>query len=57
MLDKLLAEGSSLVGVLHRLFVADAREAQALDDDTDTFVAVVTVSNRLCSSRQMLKLT
>ena len=44
MLDKLLAKGSSLVGVLHRLFVADAREAQALDDDTDTFVARAVVS-------------
>lgn len=39
MVDELLAEGAALVGVLHGLFVADAGEAETLDDDADTLVA------------------
>ena len=38
VLDELLAKRLALVGVLDRLLVADAREAQALDDDADALV-------------------
>ena len=41
VLDKLLAESAALVGVLDRLLVAHAREAQALDDDADALVVEV----------------
>ena len=41
MLDKFLAKGAALVGVLHRFLVADAGEANGLDDDTDALVVEV----------------
>ena len=41
VLDELLAKGAALVGVLDGLLEADAREAQALDDDADALVVEV----------------
>lgn len=41
MRDELLAEGPSFVGVFDALFVANTGEADALDDDADTFVVEV----------------
>src|SRR5277367_1585540 len=37
VVDEFCAEGAALVGVFHAFFVADAREAEALDDYADTF--------------------
>lgn len=39
VINKLLAESASLVGVFHRLLVADARKADTLDDYANTLVA------------------
>lgn len=41
VVDELLTESAALVGVFHSLFVADAGEADALDDDADTFMVEV----------------
>ena len=41
VVDEFLAEGATLVGVFDGLFVADAGEADALDDDADAFVVEV----------------
>jgi len=41
VLDEFLAECPALVGVLYGFLVADAGEADALDDDTDAFVVEV----------------
>lgn len=41
VVDETLAESLALVGILHRLLVADTGEAEALDDDTDTLVVEV----------------
>jgi hypothetical protein len=41
VVDELGAEGAALVGVFHALFVADAGEAEALDDYADAFVVEV----------------
>jgi hypothetical protein len=41
VVDEFLAEGAALVGVLDGFFVADAGEAEALDDDADAFVVEV----------------
>lgn len=41
VVDQLLAECATLVGVLHGLLVADTGEADTLDDDTDTLVVKV----------------
>jgi len=41
VVDEFCAEGAALVGVFHAFFVADAREAEALDDYADTFVVKV----------------
>jgi hypothetical protein len=41
VLDELFAEGAALVGVFYRLLVADAREADTLDDYTDSLVIEV----------------
>lgn len=41
VVDQLLAEGAALVAVFHGLFIADAGEADALDDDADAFVVEV----------------
>lgn len=41
VLNELLAKGAALVGVLDGLLVADAGEAQALNDDADTLVVEV----------------
>lgn len=41
VVNELLAEGVALVCVFHGFFVTDAREAEALDDDADTFVVEV----------------
>ena len=41
VVDEGLAEGAALVGVLDGFFVADAGEAQALDDDADALVVEV----------------
>ena len=41
VVDEFLAEGLALVCVLHGFFVADTREAQALDDDADALVVEV----------------
>ena len=41
VVDKFLAEGAALVGVFYRFFVADAGEAEALDDDADAFVVEI----------------
>ena len=38
VLDELFAEGAPFVGVFYGFFVADAGEADALDDDADAFV-------------------
>ena len=39
--DELFAKGTTFVGVLYGLFVADAGEAKALDNDADSFVVEV----------------
>jgi hypothetical protein len=39
--DELFAESAALVGVFYGFFVADAGEADTLDDDADTFVVEV----------------
>ena len=36
--DKFLAKCPPFIGVFHRLFEADTRETDALDNDTDPFV-------------------
>lgn len=41
VVDEPFAESLALVCVFHGFLVADAREAQALDDDTDTLVVEV----------------
>lgn len=41
VLDEFLAEGSTLVGVFYGFFVADSREAKALDDNAYAFVVEV----------------
>lgn len=41
VVDEFLAEGAALVGVFYGFFVADAGEADALDDDADSFVVEV----------------
>ena len=41
VVDEFLAEGLALGGVFDGLFEADAREADALDDDADTLVVEV----------------
>lgn len=41
VVDELLAEGAALGAVLYGFFVADAREAEALDDDADALVVEV----------------
>jgi len=41
VVDEALAECLALVGVLDAFFVADAGEAETLDDDADTFVVEV----------------
>jgi len=41
VLDEFLAEGATLVGVFYGFFVADAGEAEALDDDAYAFVVEV----------------
>jgi hypothetical protein len=41
VIDELFAEGPAFVGVFYRFFVADAGEAEALDDDADTLVVEV----------------
>ena len=41
VLDELFAECASLVGVFYRLLIADAREADTLDDYTDSLVIEV----------------
>lgn len=45
VLDEFLAEGAALVGVFHGFFIADAREAEALDDDADAFVVEIRHDN------------
>lgn len=44
VLDELLAKRYTLVGVFDRFFVADAREANRLNDDADTFMVEVGLS-------------
>lgn len=39
--DEFLAEGAALMGVFYGFFIADSGEAEALDDDADTFVVEV----------------
>jgi hypothetical protein len=39
--DEFFAEGSALVGVLHRLLITDSGKADALDYDTHAFVVEV----------------
>lgn len=41
VIDEALAKSLTFVSVLHRLLVADAREAKTLDDDTNTLVVEV----------------
>lgn len=41
VVDEFLAEGATLMGVFDGFFVADAGEADALDDDADAFVVEV----------------
>jgi hypothetical protein len=41
VVDEFFAEGAALVGIFDGFFVADAREAEGLDDDADTFVVEV----------------
>lgn len=41
MVDEFLAEGTALVCVFYGFFVADAGEADALDDDADALVVEV----------------
>ncbi|KAI7180580.1 acyl-CoA dehydrogenase NM domain-like protein [Hortaea werneckii] len=41
MVDELLAKRPPLVRILHALLVADSRESQALDDDSDALVVEV----------------
>ena len=41
VVDETLAESLALVGIFHRLLVADTGEAEALDDDADTLVVEV----------------
>lgn len=41
VVDEFLAEGAALVGVLDRFLVADAAEADALDDDAYSLVVEV----------------
>ena len=41
VVDQFLAEGAAFMGVLYGFFVADPGEADALDDDADSFVVEV----------------
>ena len=41
VVDQLLAKGTALVGVFDRLFIADAREADALNYYSNTLVVEV----------------
>jgi hypothetical protein len=41
VVDEFLAEGAALVGVFYGFFVADAGEADTLDDDADSLVVEV----------------
>ena len=41
VVDEAFAKGATLVSVLDRLLVADAGEAEALDNDADPFVVEV----------------
>ena len=41
MIDEFCAEGAALVSVFYAFFVADAGEAEALDDYADAFVVEV----------------
>lgn len=41
VVNKFLAEGTTFVGVLYGFFVTDSGEAEALDDDADSFVVEV----------------
>ena len=41
MVDEWLAKGAAFMGILHGLFVADAGETEALNDDADAFVVEV----------------
>lgn len=41
VVDEAFSKRLALVGVLHRLLIADAREAEALDDDADALVVEI----------------
>jgi hypothetical protein len=45
VLDEFLAESAPFVGVFDTFLVANAGEAETLDDDTDTFVIEVCHDN------------
>ena len=47
MIDKWLTKGATFVSILHCFLVADAGEAEALDDDANAFMVEISHYNCL----------